>query len=67
MKQESVHVIFSTKERCQYLFSLDLYESNISSNARISIDVRSTEVQFPFKEDLNLFSRFHKNATGEGL
>jgi hypothetical protein len=55
------------KEQCQYLFSLDLYESNISSNARISIVVRSIEVQFPFKEGLYIFSSFHKNATGEIL
>ena len=55
------------KERCQCLFSLDLYENNISSNARVSIIVRSIEEKFPFKEDLHPFSSFHKTAPGEVL
>lgn len=55
------------KKRCQYLFSLDLYESNISSNARVSIIVRSIEEKFRLKEDLHPFSSFHKTAPGEVL
>jgi hypothetical protein len=55
------------KERCQYLFYLDSYESNISSNARVSIIVHSKEETFTFKEDLHPFSGFHKTATGEDL
>jgi hypothetical protein len=56
------------KERCQYLVSLDLYESNISSNARVSIIARSIEEKkVPFREDLHPFSSFHKTTTGEGL
>jgi len=55
------------KERYQCLVSLDLYVSNIPSNARVSIVVLSIEEKFPFKEDLHPFSSFHKTATGEDL